>query len=105
MAFAYRLATHPELVPAYQLRLYPLSLERSSLLASLQHEEHHALDCVQQAYEEERERVEDEWKRGRERIKERLLEGIEERRRRAREDKEGEGTAAGVPPPHMRRFH
>lgn len=93
--FAYQLATHPELVPAYQLRLYPLSLERSALLASLQHEEQHALECVQQAYEEERERVEEEWRRGRERIKERLLEGIEERRRRAREDKEGEGTSAG----------
>ncbi|GJE99297.1 hypothetical protein PsYK624_155500 [Phanerochaete sordida] len=92
--FAYQLATHPELVPAYQLRLYPLSLERSALLASLQHEEQHALECVQQAYEEERERVEEEWRRGRERIKERLLEGIEERRRRAREDKEGEGTSA-----------
>ncbi|EKM50539.1 uncharacterized protein PHACADRAFT_263876 [Phanerochaete carnosa HHB-10118-sp] len=60
----------------------------------MQHEEQHALECVQQAYEEERERVEEEWKRGRERIKERLLEGIEERRRRAREDKEGEGTSA-----------
>ncbi|KIP04954.1 hypothetical protein PHLGIDRAFT_31107 [Phlebiopsis gigantea 11061_1 CR5-6] len=94
MALAYQLATHPELVPAYQLRLYPLSLERSALLASLQHEEQHALQCVQTAYEEERERVDDEWRRGREKIKERLLEGIEERRRRAREDKEGEGTAA-----------
>jgi hypothetical protein len=92
---AYQLATHPELVPQYQLRLYPLSLERSAMLASLMHEEQHALECVQTAYEEERERVEEEWKRGRERIKERLLEGIEERRRRAREDKEGEGTAAG----------
>ena len=105
LAFAYQLATHPELVPAYQLRLYPLSLERSALLASLQHEEQHALECVQTAYEEERERVEDEWKRGRERIKERLLEGSEERRRRAREDKEGEGTAAGELPAYMHLLH
>lgn len=83
-------------MPAYQLRLYPITLERSALLASLVLQERHALDCVQTAYEEERERVEDEWKRGRERIKERLLEGIEERRRRAREEKEGEGTGAGA---------
>lgn len=45
------------------------------------------------AYEEEKRRVEDEWKRGRTRLRERLLEGIEERRRRAREEKEGEGTS------------
>lgn len=82
-------------MPAYQLRLYPITLERSALLASSVLQERHALDCVQTAYEEERERVEDEWKRGRERIKERLLEGIEERRRRAREEKDGEGTGAG----------
>ena len=54
------------------------------------------MDCIQTAYEEERERVEDEWKKGREKIKERLLEGIEERRRRAREEKEGEGAAGGM---------
>lgn len=58
-------------------------------------EEQHSLDCVQAAYDEERERVEDEWKRGRDRVRERLLEGIEERRRRAREEKEGEGTVGG----------
>ncbi|OCH96341.1 hypothetical protein OBBRIDRAFT_787423 [Obba rivulosa] len=87
-----QLATRPETLPAYNLRLYPLSLERSALLASIAMQERHGLDCVQTAYEEERERVEEEWKRGRERIRERLLEGIEERRRRAREEKEGEGT-------------
>lgn len=95
-ALAVRLTTHPENVPAYQLRLYPLSLERSALLASSVFQERYALECVQTAYEEERERVEDEWRRGRERIRERLLEGIEERRRRAREDKDGEGTGAGT---------
>ena len=54
---------------------------------------------------EERERVEEEWKRGRERIRERMLEGIEERRRRAREEKDGEGTVAGkcsIPLPQPR---
>ncbi|KAI0698377.1 hypothetical protein BC835DRAFT_1269073 [Cytidiella melzeri] len=91
---AYHLSTRPDTVPAYQLRLYPVTLERSALLASEVLQERHALDCVKTAYDEERERVEDEWKRGRERIKERLLEGIEERRRRAREEKEGEGTGA-----------
>lgn len=53
---------------------------------------------MQTAYDEERERVEEEWRRGRERIRERMLEGIEERRRRAREEKEGEGTVVGMSP-------
>jgi hypothetical protein len=92
---AYHLSTRPDTVPAYQLRLYPITLERSALLASLVMQERHSLDCVRTAYQEEQERVEDEWKKGRERIRERLLEGIEERRRRAREDKDGEGAGAG----------
>ncbi|KAI0796216.1 hypothetical protein C8Q75DRAFT_745690 [Abortiporus biennis] len=89
---AFHLSTRPETVPVYQMRLYPLSLERSALLASSVMQERHALELIQTAYEEEREKVEEEWKKGRERIRERLLEGIEERRRRAREEKEGEGT-------------
>ncbi|KAF8199079.1 hypothetical protein BJ912DRAFT_950825 [Pholiota molesta] len=89
---AHVLSTRPELSPLYRLRLYPLTLERSALLAQLEVEERYSLECAQVAYDEERERVEDEWRRGRERVRERLLEGIEERRRRAREEKEGDGT-------------
>ncbi|KAI0653152.1 hypothetical protein C8Q70DRAFT_1038054 [Cubamyces menziesii] len=87
-----QLSTRPETHPAYNLRLYPISLERGALLSSIAFQERHALQAVQTAYDEERERVEEEWRRGRERIRERMLEGIEERRRRAREEKEGEGT-------------
>ncbi|EED85668.1 predicted protein [Postia placenta Mad-698-R] len=95
---AIQLSTRPETLPAYHLRLYPLSLERSALLAALVHQEGHSLDLVQTAYEEEREEVEEEWRKGRERVRERLLESIEERRRRAREEKDGEGavTVAGT---------
>ncbi|KAJ7715137.1 hypothetical protein B0H16DRAFT_1435207 [Mycena metata] len=89
---AMQLSTRPETLPLYELRLLPLSLERSALLVQLETEEKHAMDCAHLAYEEERQRVEDEWRRGRDRVRERLLEGIEERRRRAREEKEGEGT-------------
>jgi hypothetical protein len=78
------------------LRLLPLTFERSALLAQLETEEKHALDSAQTAYDEERERVEEEWRRGRDRVRERLMEGIEERRRRAREEKEGEGTVGGT---------
>ncbi|KAF7302005.1 Mismatch repair-related protein [Mycena indigotica] len=89
---ATQLAHKPESVPLYELRLLPLSIERSSLLVSIELEERHAIDCAVMAFEEERQRVEEEYKRGRDRVRERLLEGIEERRRRAREDREGEGT-------------
>ncbi|CCM02561.1 uncharacterized protein FIBRA_04664 [Fibroporia radiculosa] len=87
-----QLSTRPETSPAYNLRLYPVSLERSALLASLVRQEKHALEIVRTAYEDEREKVEEDWKKGRDNIRQRLLEGIEERRRRAREEKEGEGA-------------
>lgn len=91
-----QLAARPESQPAYTLRLYPLSLERSALLAQLGVEEKNSLESIEASYELERERVEDEWKRGRDRIRERLLEGIEERRRKAREEKDGEGTVGTI---------
>ncbi|TFK25109.1 hypothetical protein FA15DRAFT_668811 [Coprinopsis marcescibilis] len=87
-----QLSMRPETNAMFKLRLYPLSLERSALLASLEFEERYARDCAEQAYKEERDRVEEEYRRGRQRVRERLLEGIEERRRRAREEKDGEGT-------------
>ncbi|KAL0568367.1 hypothetical protein V5O48_013613 [Marasmius crinis-equi] len=91
---AIHLSTRPETYPLYNLRLLPLTIERSALLSQIQFDEEYARTRAELAYEEERERVEEEWKRGRERVRERLMEGIEERRRRAREDKEGEGASA-----------
>jgi hypothetical protein len=64
-------------------------------------DEKRELDIIETAYEEERDRVEDEWKRGRDTIRKRLLEGIEERRRRAREEKDGEGNVGGPYIPHF----
>lgn len=92
------LSTKPDAVPSYNLRLLPVTVERSALLHQYELEEAYGLERAQTAYEEERHRVEDEWKKGRDRVRERLVEGIEERRRRAREDKEGEGTSAGLFP-------
>ncbi|EIN09457.1 hypothetical protein PUNSTDRAFT_143013 [Punctularia strigosozonata HHB-11173 SS5] len=87
-----QLAARPETHPAYNLRLYPVSLERSALLAQLVFEERHALDCIQTAYDEEREKVEAEFQRGMGSVRTRLMDGIEERRKRAREEKDGDGT-------------
>jgi hypothetical protein len=93
---ALQLSAHPETCPLYMLRLYPLSLERSALLAQCAGEERRGLACVDVAYEEEKMRVEEECRIGRSRVKERLLEGLEERRKKAREEKEGEGTSGGT---------
>lgn len=90
---AIQLATRPHASSGYALRLYPLSLERSSLLAQHAAEEDYAHETVRIAYEEERDRVEEEWKKGRAKVRDRMLEGIEERRRRAREEKDGEGIS------------
>jgi hypothetical protein len=94
---ALTLASRPDMSGAFNLRLYPLSLERSALLAQLGFEERHARQGVDTAYDEERDRVEEEYKKGRESIRARLLEGIEDRRKRAREEKDGEGTIGGEP--------
>ncbi|KAK0218229.1 hypothetical protein IW262DRAFT_1392979 [Armillaria fumosa] len=88
------LATRPDTSPLYNMKLLPFTFERSAKLVQLEYEERYALECAQTAYDEEREKVEIEWKKGHDRVRERLMESIEERRRRAREDKEGEGAVA-----------
>ncbi|KAE9383873.1 hypothetical protein BT96DRAFT_968081 [Gymnopus androsaceus JB14] len=99
------LSTKPDAMPIYNVRLLPISIERSALLHQYELEEAYGLERAQTAYEEERHRVEDEWKKGRDRVRERLMEGIEERRRRAREEKEGEGTSADVTMDSQTRPH
>ncbi|KIJ55205.1 hypothetical protein M422DRAFT_23819 [Sphaerobolus stellatus SS14] len=105
---ARQLTAAPHLVPEYILRLYPTSLERAAALHQLALDEDYALQCAYAAWEEEKERIEEEWRKGRERIRDRMLEGIEERRKRAREDKDNEGAVAdaSVDPqsrPHITR--
>ncbi|GJJ11454.1 hypothetical protein Clacol_005687 [Clathrus columnatus] len=87
-----QIAVAPHLVPEYTLALYPISLERAALLNQISLDEEYAIECVRAAWEEERAKVEEEWNKGRDRIRDRMLEGIEERRKRAREDKDGEGN-------------
>ena len=101
---AHQLSTVPHIHPQYTLALYPTSLERAALLHQLALDEEYALECAHLAWEEERARVEEEWRRGRERIRDRMLEGIEDRRKRAREDKDGEGTVAGQQRPYSYIF-
>ena len=90
-----QLSTRPETSPAFNLRLYPTSLERSALLSSIEFQERHTRQTIQTAFDVERSKVESEWNTGRENIRKRMFEGIEERRKRAREEKDGEGTVMG----------
>jgi hypothetical protein len=90
-----QLARRPETYDAYNLCLYPLSLERSALLGQLHVEERNALDVVDHAFHDEQERVKAEYDKGQERIRDRLLEGIEERRKRAREERDADGVMGG----------
>ena len=74
------------------------------MLSSVELQERHTLQTIQTAYEEERGKVEHEWEKGRELIRKRLFEGIEERRGREREEKDGEGAVMGEywSPPFLR---
>ena len=93
---ASRLCTEASEDTLFNLSLYPITLERSARLnqATLDYEA--ALLHADQAYEEELGKLHEEWQTGRDRVKERLLEGIEERRRRAREEKDGDGILNGT---------
>ncbi|KDQ06853.1 hypothetical protein BOTBODRAFT_49133 [Botryobasidium botryosum FD-172 SS1] len=89
------LYTHPASSSAYSIRLYPLTIERAAMLDAIDLEDQYALENVRATWEEEKDKIEDEYRKGQERVRERILEGIEERRRKAREEKDGEGIVVG----------
>jgi hypothetical protein len=75
------------------MRLYRLNVEWRALKAQIRFEEDHEAKCTWRTYDEEVKRVEEECRTGQELVRGRLLKGIEERRRKAREEKDGEGTS------------
>lgn len=89
------LLANPSDSRAYALKLYPHSLERAAMLSEIELREEWALECARNMWDEERSKTEEEWKRGKERIRERLLEGLEERRKKAREEMASDGQLAG----------
>jgi len=48
-------------------------------------------DTLQHLHSIEKQKIEDDFKKGRELVRQRLLDGVEERRRKIREDKESVG--------------
>lgn len=91
-----QLSTDPAEDRTYQLQLYPLTLERAARLNMARLDYEAVLLRADQAYEDETSRVDEEWSTGRARARERLLEGIEERRRKAREEKDADGLGGGM---------
>lgn len=55
----------------------------------------HQCQVARKLYDAEVERVEDEYEAASKSVVERLLEGVEDRRRRLTEEKDGEGTSLG----------
>ncbi len=91
-ALSRRLHQSPSTAPFYAIRLYPIALERAALLDAITFESQYALDSVQNLWRAEVNQVEEEFRKSKARLRERIMEGLEERRRRAREEKEGDGT-------------
>lgn len=81
----------------YALTLYTHSLERAAMLSEIEMREEWALESARTTWDEERSKAEEEWKKGKERLRERLLEGLEERRKKAREEMASDGALAGEP--------
>ncbi|KAG9102840.1 hypothetical protein FRC06_000986 [Ceratobasidium sp. 370] len=105
-ALAHQLYTQPNTHPEFSLNLYPLTLERTANLNRIEAAERAGITRAEAAYEEEQEKIEEEWRQRRTRVQERMLEAIEERRRKAREEKDGEGAESILDPqsrPHATR--
>lgn len=91
---AHQLHQNPAETPGYVLRLYPIALERAALLHAIHYEEDFELNTTEMLFNHEMKQIEDDFDKSRTRLRERVLEGLEERRRRAREEKEGEGVVS-----------
>ncbi|KAG8723405.1 hypothetical protein FRC09_003471 [Ceratobasidium sp. 395] len=101
-ASAHQLYTQPNAHPEFSLKLYPLTLERTANLNRIEAAEQAGIARAEAAYEEEQEKIEEEWRQRRTRVQDRMLEAIEERRRKAREEKDGEGAGESILDPQSR---
>ncbi|KAB5594431.1 Centrosomal protein ATPase [Ceratobasidium theobromae] len=114
---AHQLYTNPNSHAEFSLKLYPITLERTANVNRIEAAEQAGVhrgradpvvvtvlipDTAEAAYDEEQEKIEEEWKRQRDRLRERMLEAIEERRRKAREEKDGEGAGESILDPQSR---
>lgn len=81
------------------MALHRLNLERDDQLRQSALLHAHQVDSARMAYEQEKNKVEDEARTAKKAVREKLLAAVEERRRRLREDKEsGEGMSGESTP-------
>ncbi|BGO99183.1 hypothetical protein NBRC10513v2_000288 [Rhodotorula toruloides] len=83
----------PDMHPIpYLFSLHRLSMERANEQLAIRLFHSHQVAAARRLYEAEVERIEDEYEAAMKGVVERLMEGVEERRRRLMEEKEGEGV-------------
>ncbi|KZP01674.1 hypothetical protein CALVIDRAFT_559475 [Calocera viscosa TUFC12733] len=87
------LLTYPPTNGNFQLALYQLSLIRAAAHAQIDKDEEYALESAEAAWEDERKVIEEEWKKGREEARQRMIAGIAEGRRKAKEELEAQDIA------------
>lgn len=86
----------PDMHPTpYLFSLHRLSLQRANQLLAIRLFHLHQVAVARKLFEAETERIEEEYEGAAKGVVERLLEGVEERRRRLTEEKEGDGTSLG----------
>ncbi|SGY35305.1 BQ5605_C002g01750 [Microbotryum silenes-dioicae] len=87
----------PDMHPTqFLFGLHRLSMERSNQLVATRLFHAHQKTVARKLYEAEVERIEEEYESAAKGVVERLLEGVEERRRRLTEEKDGEGVTLGT---------
>ncbi|GAA5899444.1 Sds3p [Sporobolomyces salmoneus] len=79
--------------PSFLFRLHELSMQRSNRQLEIRLFHTHQVASARRLYDAEVERIEDEYEGATKGVVERLLEGVEERRRKLMEEKEGEGVS------------
>lgn len=80
----------PPTSQSYLLSLYTLTLERDALLSQIEHHHEYRLESSRRLYETEKERLQEDYRKARDNVKGTLLERVEERRKRLREEKESD---------------
>lgn len=86
----------PDMHPTpYLFGLHRLSHQRENQLLAIRLFHAHQVSVARKLYDAEVERVEEEYESATKGVVERLLEGVEERRKRLTDEKEGEGVSLG----------
>ena len=80
----------------YLFSLHRLSMERAHQQLAIRLFHAHQLASAKRLYDAEVERIEDEYEAATKGVVERLVDGVEERRKRLLEEKEGEGVTIGA---------